>query len=167
MSPCAHRVHGLTDLHTKRLNVVCAIGSPCEVGQVELDLIPTIIQTHRHCAYEGLHTGGRLVVGCSESPTNVLIVQHLNLKGEVLFEIFDDHDKKGKLDAKGLAWVSWTGDEGCAGRKGGRGVGIGGRGCTAAPHLTLVPTISRTSDWMSLSVILFMCPLRTWGGLNS
>ena len=29
-------------------------------------------------------------------------------------------------------------------------------------YLTFVPIISSTSDWMSLSVILLMCPLRTW-----
>ena len=29
-------------------------------------------------------------------------------------------------------------------------------------NLTFVPSISITRDWMSLSVILFMCPLRTY-----
>lgn len=29
-------------------------------------------------------------------------------------------------------------------------------------HLTLVPTISNTSDCISLSVILLICPLRTY-----
>lgn len=40
------------------------------------------------------------------------------------------------------------------------------KGCLKAiqnyPYLTFVPTISKTRDWMSLSVIRLMWPFRTW-----
>lgn len=35
-----------------------------------------------------------------------------------------------------------------------------------AAYLTLVPSISSTRDWMSLSVILLMWPFRTYEGEN-
>lgn len=38
------------------------IGSPGEVRQIELDLIPSIIQPHGHCTNKGLDSGGRLHV---------------------------------------------------------------------------------------------------------
>ena len=38
------------DLHPQCLNIVCAVGSTGKVGQVELDLIPPLIQTHGHRA---------------------------------------------------------------------------------------------------------------------
>ena len=44
----------VVDLHPQSLDVVCAVGSPSKVGQVELNLIPAIVQSHRHCADKGL-----------------------------------------------------------------------------------------------------------------
>ena len=49
------------DLHAERFNVVGSIRTSSEIGQVELDLIPAVIQAHRHRANEGLHTGRGLV----------------------------------------------------------------------------------------------------------
>ena len=69
------------------LNVVGTVGSPGEIGQVKLNLIPSLIQSHGHGANEGLHTGGRLVVGGSESTTHVLVVKDLHLEGEVFLQL--------------------------------------------------------------------------------
>lgn len=41
-----------------------------------------------------------------------MIVEPSYLEAEVLFEVFDDHDQEGKLDAESLAGVCWAGDEG-------------------------------------------------------
>jgi hypothetical protein len=46
----------------KCLNVVGTVGTTSEIGQVELDLVPALVETHGHRADEGLHTGGRLIV---------------------------------------------------------------------------------------------------------
>ncbi len=71
-------------LYTQGLNVVTSISSAGEVRKVELDLVPPIIQTHGHGADERLHTGGGLVIGGPEPPTNILVVQNLK-----------QHTKKG------------------------------------------------------------------------
>ena len=66
-----------TYLYSQRLNVVCSVGSSSEVRQVKLDLVPPIVQSHGHGAYERLHPGRGLVVGGSESSTDIFIIQHL------------------------------------------------------------------------------------------
>lgn len=53
-----------------------------------------------------------MVVGGPESPTNVLVVEHLNLEGEVFLKVFEDHDEEGQLDAQRLASVCGARDEG-------------------------------------------------------
>jgi len=98
------------DLHPQRFDVVCAVGAAREVRQVELDLVPALVQAHRHRANERLHAGGRLVVGRPESPPHVLIVKNLHLEGEVLFKIFYDHDEERQLDAQSLLGISRAGD---------------------------------------------------------
>ena len=87
------------------LNVVGTICSSGEIRQVELNLIPSFIESHRHGTDEWLYTGGRLVVGSSESTSNALIIEDLHLKGEVLLQVLDDHDQERKLDGKCLFWV--------------------------------------------------------------
>ena len=66
------------------LNVVGSVCSPCEVTQVELDLVPAFVQTHGHGADEWFDSGCGLVVGGSESPPHILVVQHLHFESEVL-----------------------------------------------------------------------------------
>ena len=66
-------------LNSEGLNVVGAIGSSSEVGKVELDLVPSVVESHRHCADEGLYSSSRLVVASSESSADVLIVQNLQI----------------------------------------------------------------------------------------
>ena len=89
------------DLHSKQqrrvtkknclpegLDVVGTVGSPGEIRQVELNLVPALIESHGHGADEGLDTGGGLVVGGTESATHVLVIKNLHLEGEVLLQLF-------------------------------------------------------------------------------
>ena len=98
------------NLDAQRLNVVRAVGASREIGQVELNLIPAFVQSHGHRANEGLHSGCRLVVRCAESSADVLVVKDLNLEGEVLLQVLDDHDEERQLDAEGLVGVGRAGD---------------------------------------------------------
>ena len=93
------------DLNSEGLDVVGTVGTAGEVRQVELDLIPSLIKSHGHCANEWLDSCCRLIVGGSESSSNTLIIQNLNLESEVLLQVLDDHDQERKLDGKGLLWV--------------------------------------------------------------
>lgn len=87
------------DLHSQSLNVVRAVCSSGEIREVELDLIPAFIQSHGHSTDEWLHSGCRLearldsmrgvkesylIVGSSESSSDVLVVKDLNFESEVL-----------------------------------------------------------------------------------
>ena len=56
------------------LNVVGTVGTTSEIGQVELNLIPAFIESHRHGADEGLHTRCGLIVGGAEATAHVLVV---------------------------------------------------------------------------------------------
>jgi hypothetical protein len=76
------------DLHAQGLNVVGTVSTSREIGQVELDLVPALIKTHGHGTDERLDTGGRLIVRCAEPTSNVLIIEHLHLKSEVLLELW-------------------------------------------------------------------------------
>jgi len=46
-----------------------------------------------------------LVVGRTESTPHILVVKHLNLEGEVLFQVLNDHHKEGQLDAQRCVWL--------------------------------------------------------------
>lgn len=98
------------DLHTKRLNVVCAVSPAREVGQVELNLVPPFVQSHWHGANERLHSRRGLVIRCTESSAHVLIVEDLDFEREVLFEVLDDHDQEWQLYPQCLIWVHGTCD---------------------------------------------------------
>ena len=75
------------DLHAQGLDVVGTIGTAREVGQVELNLVPALVQTHGHRADEGLDAGGALVVGGAEASAHILVVEHLHFEGEVLLQL--------------------------------------------------------------------------------
>jgi len=45
------------DLHSQSLDVVGPVRPSREVRQVELDLVPALVQTHGHGADERLHSG--------------------------------------------------------------------------------------------------------------
>ena len=72
----------------KSLNVVSTVGSSGEIRQVELNLIPALIESHGHGANERLDTSGGLVVGGTESATHVLVIENLHLEGEVLLQLY-------------------------------------------------------------------------------
>ena len=93
------------DLNSESFYVVGTVSSSCEIGQVELNLIPSLIQSHRHCANEWLDSCCRLIVGGSESSSYALVIQDLNFEGEVLLKILDDHDQERELDGKSFLWV--------------------------------------------------------------
>ena len=69
------------------LDVVGSVGTAGEIGEVELDLVPALVEAHGHGADEGLHAGGALVVGGAEAAAHVLVVEHLDLEGEVLLQL--------------------------------------------------------------------------------
>lgn len=64
-------------LHSQGLHVISAIGPPGEVGQVKLNLVPTLIQSHGHCANERLHAGCALIIAGTEPSLNVFVVKNL------------------------------------------------------------------------------------------
>ena len=80
------------NLDSQSLNIISSICSSCKITQVELNLIPAFIKSHRHGTDEGFHSGSRLVVGGSESSSDVFIVKHLYFESEVLLKVFNDHD---------------------------------------------------------------------------
>ena len=99
------------DLNSKSLNIVGTVSSPGEIRQVKLNLVPALIESHRHGTDERLDSGGGLIVGSSESTSHGLVIQDLYLEGEVLLQVLDDHDQEGKLDGEGLLLVNGAGDE--------------------------------------------------------
>ena len=56
------------DLNTERLDVVGTVRTACEVAKVELDLVPALVQAHRHGADERLHSRRRLLRGARNVP---------------------------------------------------------------------------------------------------
>mmetsp|Transcript_35104 Transcript_35104/g.113647 ORF Transcript_35104/g.113647 Transcript_35104/m.113647 type:complete len:257 (+) Transcript_35104:156-926(+) len=101
-------------LHPQGLDVVRAVGAAREVGQVELDLVPALIEAHRHRADEGLHARGALVVRGPESAAHLLVIQHGDLESEVLLQVLDDHHEEGQLNAQRLARIRRASDIGGA-----------------------------------------------------
>jgi hypothetical protein len=73
-----------TDLNSQRFDVVGAICSTRKVGQVELDLIPSTVEAHWKHTDERMDSGRALVVTCSESTSDVLVVQ--NLRPDVTYK---------------------------------------------------------------------------------
>ena len=135
------------DGHSQCFDVIAAVCPASEIGEVELDLVPSLIESHGHGADEGFDSGGGLVIGGSESPADIFIVEDLHFEGEVLLELdvgwgtfLMIMTRKGSLMPK----VSWS---------------FCGQVMKAV--VTLVPMISSTEDWMSWSVMRLMCPLWT------
>lgn len=56
-------------LNSQCLYVVGSVGSSGEIRQVELDLVPALIEPHRHGANERLYTGCTLEIARSEPAT--------------------------------------------------------------------------------------------------
>lgn len=102
------------DLYSQCFHIARPIGAACEVGQVELNLVPAFIQTHWHSTDKGLYPRCALEVACSEAPTNILVIQDLNFKCEIFLHILDNHDEKRKSDAQRLSRIGGARDESCA-----------------------------------------------------
>lgn len=65
------------NLNSQGLYIVGPVCTPRKVGQVELYLVPSLVQSHRHRADEGLNAGSRLVVASPEATSDILVVKHL------------------------------------------------------------------------------------------
>ena len=50
------------DLDSECLDVAGSVGSASEVGEVELDLVPALVQPHRHRANKRFHSGRALTI---------------------------------------------------------------------------------------------------------
>lgn len=87
------------DLHSEGLDVVGAVRPPSEVRQVELNLVPAVVQPHGHGTDEGLDPGGALVVTCPKPPAHVLVIQDLYFKSKIFLQIFNYHDKEWKFNS--------------------------------------------------------------------
>ena len=75
------------NLDSKGLYVVGTVSSSGEIRQVELNLIPSLIKSHRHGTDERLYSCGRLIVGSSESSSNIFVVQNLYLECKEFFKL--------------------------------------------------------------------------------
>ena len=96
------------DLNSEGLDVVSSVGSPCEVTQIELNLIPSFIQSHRHSTDEGFHSCRALIVACSESPSDILVIKHLHFECEVFLQVLDDHYEEGQFDSECFVSICGT-----------------------------------------------------------
>ena len=76
------------NLHSQCFNIVSSISSSCEIRQVELNLIPALIESHGHCANERLYSGCWLIVWCSESTSNVLVIKYLHFESEIFLQLY-------------------------------------------------------------------------------
>ena len=46
-----------------------------------------------------------MIVAGTEPSTDILVIQDLDLEGEVLLQILNDHDEEGELNAEGLVRI--------------------------------------------------------------
>lgn len=67
------------DLNPQSLDISSTIGSSTEIGEIELDLVPSIVHSHRHCTYERLYPCAGLEIRSSESPFNSFVIQNLKI----------------------------------------------------------------------------------------
>ena len=86
------------DLYVNSLNVIRPISSTSEVRQVELNLIPAFVETHRHCAHERFDTRCSLLIRGAEAAHLVFVVEHSYFKAEFFLQILNNHDKERQFD---------------------------------------------------------------------
>ena len=98
------------DLHPQCLYVVGTVSSASEIGQVELNLVPALVESHGHCAYERFYPCSWLIIGCTETSSDTLVIEYLHLESEVLLQVLDDHNQERKLDSQSLLRVQWRVD---------------------------------------------------------
>lgn len=71
-------------------DVVTSIGPTRKVRKIELYLIPSLIQSHRHSTYKWFDSGGRLIIRSSKSASYILIIKYLHLKGKIFLELYEN-----------------------------------------------------------------------------
>jgi len=101
LNPCGFHIAG-------------SISPSGEVTQVDLDLIPTIIQAQWHSAVERPDSSTWLEVAGAEPPSEVFVIQDLHLKGEVALQVLDHKDKERESDSKTGVGAHWAVDVGGA-----------------------------------------------------
>lgn len=79
------------DLNSECFYIISTISTSGEVREIELDLIPSFIEPHGHCTNERFDTRRWLVVWRAKTASHALIIQHLNFKREILFQVLDNH----------------------------------------------------------------------------
>lgn len=67
------------NLDTQRLDVIGSVGPPGEVWQIELNLVPAVVQSHWHGANKRLHSCRTLIITCPKSPADIFVIQHLKV----------------------------------------------------------------------------------------
>ncbi len=149
------------DLHAKGLDIVGAVGAAGEVREVELDLVPALVESHGHSADERLDTGGGLIVRSAESSAHVLVVEDHDLESEVLAEVLDNHDEERQLDAQHLLGVGRAGHIGGTNVRShdlqdrGLDIRIGNTLDVAVTHL-LVPDLQRLAPILECKKYLYI-----------
>lgn len=102
------------DLNSKRFYIGRPVGSFGEIGEVELNLVPSLVQPHWHRADKWLYSGVGLIITGSKPPFHTFVVQNLNFKCEILLHVFNYHDKIRELDSQRFLWVCWASNIGSA-----------------------------------------------------
>ena len=86
------------------------VSAASEVREVELDLVPSFVESHGHRADERLHARRGLIIGRAEPAAHVLVIQHLNFEREILLQVLDDHNQERQLDPQSLLRITRAGD---------------------------------------------------------
>ena len=106
-----------------------------------------------------------LVVARAEPPPHILVVQDLDLEGEVLLHVLDDHDEVGQLDAQRLLGIRGTRQEGRAhvGADNLKPKGLTGDKLFGSyVYGSYISDTAAILTWISWSVILLMWPFLTF-----
>ena len=75
-------------LDSEGFDVVGPVGTTSEVAQIKLDLVPSLVQPHRHRADKRLHPSRALIVARPEPSSYALVIQNLHFESEVLLQLF-------------------------------------------------------------------------------
>jgi len=102
------------NLNPCSFNIASSISPSSKVTQVDLNLIPAIIQTQRHGAVEGTDPSAGLEVAGAEPPSEVFIIQDFHLESEVALQILDDEDQEREPNSETGVGANWTVDVGGA-----------------------------------------------------
>lgn len=71
----------------ERFDVVSTICSSCKIREIELNLVPALIQSHWHSTNKWLHSSSALIVRGSEPSSHILVIEDLDFEGEVFLQL--------------------------------------------------------------------------------